>query len=504
MSLTRRKIISWVLVLLAALSWTAGQRLLRQTEGSMDGTVASTLESTLVSVTADTEPVEPADPLPTDPSGSSGEAPGTFRQQPLTGYLLSCAAAVLVLAAVLFFSRREPLLGPDGTALVGMLVGLIRQDLLTDTSRLDVLLYFVISAAVILSLLELWGWIRSGCRLSWCALQRIVKRCPSELSALLCLAGGVTGLSLGAGGFLLWALPGRYPISCGCLLIALGLAVGCLIRYGLDLHHLSRQLRALRNGVPMEVRPGAFEAEEAGLLALQEAHEEAVRTAVISERYKVDLIANVSHDLRTPLTAILGYSELLESQPLSPEGREQLRQLNRKAGYMRDLVESLFELTKVSSGAAECKKERIDLIRLLEQTIGLFDDQLTAASLQVRRHYRGETMPVITDGARMHQVFANLLGNAIKYALPGTRIHLEVGSDGESCTVRMVNTASYEMDFQPEEVLQRFARGDKARSTQGSGLGLAIAQTYTESVGGTFRITIDGDQFSAIVTLPEN
>ena len=249
---------------------------------------------------------------------------------------------------------------------------------------------------------------------------------------------------------------------------------------------------------------GAFAETEKKLLEMQAQHEEAIRTAVTSERFKVDLISNVSHDLRTPLTSILGYSELLQKETLSPEGQEQLSRLNQKAGYMRDLVESLFELTKVSSGVTESKKEKIDLIRLLEQTIGLFDDQLNTAGLVVRRHYPSNSMMVVTDGARMHQVFANLLTNAIKYALPGTRIHLEVAETVEHYRVRMVNTASYEMDFQPEEIVQRFARGDKARSTKGSGLGLAIAQTYTQSVGGSFRVAIDGDQFSAIVELPKS
>ena len=171
---------------------------------------------------------------------------------------------------------------------------------------------------------------------------------------------------------------------------------------------------------------------------------------------------------------------------------------------MRDLVESLFELTKVSSGVVESRKEQIDLVRLLEQTIGLFDDQLVNAGLTVKRSYSSDTIPVITDGARMHQVFANLLGNAIKYALAGTRIYLEVKETDRNYLTRMMNTASYEMDFKPDEIMQRFARGDKARSTKGSGLGLAIAQTYTESVGGTFRVSVDGDQFSAIVELPKN
>jgi signal transduction histidine kinase len=170
---------------------------------------------------------------------------------------------------------------------------------------------------------------------------------------------------------------------------------------------------------------------------------------------------------------------------------------------MKDLVESLFELTKVSSGVVESKKEKIDLVRLLEQTIGLFDDQLIRTGLVVRRNYFSDTILIITDGGRMHQVFANLLDNAIKYALEGTRIYLEVKETKDSYLVRMTNTSSYEMDFTPDEIMQRFARGDKARSTKGSGLGLAIAQTYTESAGGSFRISPDGDQFSAIVELPK-
>lgn len=125
------------------------------------------------------------------------------------------------------------------------------------------------------------------------------------------------------------------------------------------------------------------------------------------------------------------------------------------------------------------------------------------AGLAAKRSDPSESIPVITDGSRMHQVFANLLGNAIKYSLPDTRVYIEVRETPETCLVRMVNTASYEMDFSPEEIVQRFARRDKARSTKGSGLGLAIAQTYTQSVGGSFRVNVDGDQFSAIVELPK-
>ena len=183
------------------------------------------------------------------------------------------------------------------------------------------------------------------------------------------------------------------------------------------MRHLKEQLDRFQENEPIQVKDGAFSETEEKLLALQARHQEAIKTAVTSERFKVELISNVSHDLRTPLTGILGYSELLQKETLSPEGKKQLERLTQKAGYMSDLVDALFELTKVSSQAVESKKENIDLIRLLEQTIGLFDDQLNTAGLYVKRHYEADSAPVITDGSRMHQVFANLLGNAIKYAL---------------------------------------------------------------------------------------
>jgi len=279
------------------------------------------------------------------------------------------------------------------------------------------------------------------------------------------------------------------------------LSACCMYRGVKDLDHLTEQIHQVYQGKSGAVCHGVFEDCETQLTELFKQRDEAVQKAVTSERFRVDLISNVSHDLRTPLTAILGYGELLEKEKLSPEGTVQLKRLNEKAGYMRELVESLFELTKVSSGAERCKMDKIDIIRLLEQTLGLFDDQLGHAGVRVRRHYDADSVMVVTDGNRMHQVFANLIGNAVKYTLPGTRIHLAVRATGGECSIRITNIASYEMDFEPEEIVQRFARGDQARSTKGSGLGLAIAQTYTESVGGQFHVEIDGEQFSAVVQL---
>lgn len=301
-----------------------------------------------------------------------------------------------------------------------------------------------------------------------------------------------------------WGMTSAYfrmeMIMCGfCMLIALLV----VIRYVRAVAHMENQIGRLHQGLEPELRKDIYADTESMLADLKQARDQAIEEAIVSERFKVDLITNVSHDLRTPLTSILGYGELLCGETLSEDGRAWLAQLNGKAGYMRDLVDELFELTKISSGAITAKKEDFDLIKLLEQTIGLLEDKLQAQNLTVKRHYSAEHVVIQSDGAMLHQVFVNLIGNAIKYSPAHTRIHIRVTESAAGVTVRMSNIASYEMNFTPEEIVQRFARGDKARSTRGSGLGLAIAQTYTDAVGGTFHIEIDDEQFIAVVEIPK-
>ena len=239
------------------------------------------------------------------------------------------------------------------------------------------------------------------------------------------------------------------------------------------------------------------------LREVRRVQEEMIQKARVNERYRVDLITNVSHDLRTPLTSIIGYGELLKDEKLSPDGRENLEKLNQKSSYLREMVDAVFELSKVQSGALSGTREQIDLIRLLEQTIGEYDDDITEAGLSVVRHYKVSEAPLLSDGIFLNQVFANLLSNAVKYTMWGTRIHVEVTDTGEGYQVRMMNVASYEMKFDEDEILERFARGDESRNSEGSGLGLAIAKTYTEAVGGSFRITLQGDLFTAIIEVPK-
>ena len=522
MSLTRSNIIAWLLLLAAAVSWAEGRNMLQFAYNSAEVTtspVATTVlaepASTAIDPSTEITDADATEPgyLPStvieeapfgDIEGNREIQPSQSRGRRILGYALCLAAIASGFFGVFVLFAHKPLLGTDGALLLSAM------GYWFYSANGGTLVWIPVCFAFLLSAREIWSWILNRFDLKWCASLRLADRCRMPQLSMLVLLGAVilpvaAIISFSASYFYFrYIIPelANVPVIAVLILVAVT-EICCIWKYGADLHHLKRQLTNFREGKAISVGKGSFASDEALLQKIRTEHEQAVQAAVTSERFKVELISNVSHDLRTPLTSILGYGELLEKEVLTDNGKEQLTQLNRKAGYMRDLVDSLFELTKVSSGVLESKKEQIDLIRLLEQTLGLFDDQLTAAGLEVRRHYCADSVPVYTDGARMHQVFANLLGNAIKYALKGTRIHLEVKEHEEHYSIRMINTASYDMDFDPEQILQRFARGDKARTGQGSGLGLAIAQTYTESVGGSFRVAIDGDQFSAIACLPK-
>lgn len=414
-----------------------------------------------------------------------------------------CLVAGIVMAGMYIFSRQiAPFWGPEAD-LLGCVLAV--RALLFWTRfypGIQIQIFSVVSVMVLLtSIRGLFWWIFGKTPLGWSPVERTAvfaskgagKRGYVSVHLLACIAWTFCAAWLGLYGYL-WEAA---PFALGILLSFL-----CCRRFTNQVEHLQKQIRNLHENSSIEVEDGMFAESAQQLSLLRERMEEAVRTAVTGERFKVELISNVSHDLRTPLTAILGYGELLNREQLSEEGQRQLQKLNQKASYMRELVDSVFELTKVSSGAVAANVERIDLIRLLEQTLGLFDDELKSAGLQVRRHYYCDELFLMTDGSRLHQVFANLIGNAVKYALPGSRVHLHVAQEGDITSVRMTNISAYEMNFSPEEILQRFVRGDKARSSVGNGIGLAIAQTYTQSVGGSFRVEIDGEQFGAIVELP--
>lgn len=475
-------------------------------DGTMDGTVP---DVTTRIPEHDTE--KPA--LIGDESRAGSEAFTGSSSKPYfvlrtVSVILLVIGAVSAVFYIFVFSAQRPVFGADISLLLLFGSTILMVYFKSSSMPLRIPVMLCGTALSLAFLRELWGWIIHGAPLKWSAVHRLGRAVSSEhcsrymifqliwtlLSA--CCAAACILITVRRSAFILIPLSVIFAVMSVIPFLL-------LIRLCRDTDHLAEQIERLHRGDMAEAVSGVFENAEFRLIDMRRQRDEAVRSAVADERFKVELISNVSHDLRTPLTSILGYGELLTCEDLSPKGKMQLERLNQKAGYMRDLVDELFELTKVSSGTVQAKREQIDLIRLLEQTLGLFDDRLTGAGLAVRRHYVYDSIPVISDGARLHQVFANLIGNAVKYSMRGTRIHIEARDDGDCYTVRITNIASYEMNFSPDEVMQRFYRGDKARSTEGSGLGLAIAKTYSESVGGKFSVEVDGEQFSAVVSIPK-
>lgn len=236
---------------------------------------------------------------------------------------------------------------------------------------------------------------------------------------------------------------------------------------------------------------------------LREGVEQSVSSQAKSERLKTELITNVSHDLRTPLTSIITYTDLLKNPNLSDEERaEYIDVLDRKSQRLKTLIEDLFEVSKMSSGTMELYKQRVDLTQLVQQAIGEHAEKTAEIPLDFRVSVPEGPMPAVLDGQRWWRMIDNLIGNALKYSLPGTRVFVTLRETGGMAELIVKNITAYELNENVDELYERFKRGDASRHTDGSGLGLAIAQSIVDMHGGTMAINVDGDLFKVTVRVP--
>lgn len=224
-----------------------------------------------------------------------------------------------------------------------------------------------------------------------------------------------------------------------------------------------------------------------------------VERHVKSEKLKVELITNVSHDLKTPLTSIISYIDLMEREELTEVLKDYTQVLSMKANKLKEMVESLFELAKTSSGNAELKIVPMDMNRLVEQVLADMKDSVDKSGRKIKLDLDEGKLVFSADSGAMYRICQNLFDNALKYSMEGTRIFIKTICEDGRVELIIINTAGYEMDFNEEEIVERFARGDQARTSEGNGLGLAIAKTYTEAMKGEFTVSIEGDQFKTRV-----
>lgn len=238
---------------------------------------------------------------------------------------------------------------------------------------------------------------------------------------------------------------------------------------------------------------------------ISEATNAAVQNEIKNQRLKTDLISNVSHDLKTPLTSMISYLDILEKEGLdSPDAPAHLEVVKEKTERLKTLTEELFEAAKASSGNIPCEIEDIDIAALIDQSLAEMGDRLAKKKLKIKKNIKTDNTLVRADGKLLYRVFENLLSNISKYALDRSRVYIDVtepqGSPGR-LLVEVKNISKAELNISPEELMERFTRGDSSRNTEGSGLGLAIAKDLTTLMGGVFEIGIDGDTFKASILL---
>ena len=292
----------------------------------------------------------------------------------------------------------------------------------------------------------------------------------------------------------------------GLVLYSIGLYV-FLRKYG---EKIQKQHQVLWNAahemaegnlkVNIEEEMGVFEPLSKELERVQEGFAKAVREEAKSQNMKTELITNVSHDLKTPLTAIITYVDLLKQEGITEEQRTSyIETLDQKSQRLKVLIEDLFEVSKANSGNVKMDFMDVDVVSLMKQVRLEMEDKIMDSDLTFRWNLPEEKVILSLDGKRTYRIFENLLNNTLKYAMPGSRVYVDVQSTEKEVRIIFRNISATEMDYQAEQLTERFVRGDASRNSEGSGLGLAIVKSFVELQNGIFQIEIDGDLFKAII-----
>lgn len=241
---------------------------------------------------------------------------------------------------------------------------------------------------------------------------------------------------------------------------------------------------------------GVFEPLKGEITRIRNGFKKAVEEEVKSQSMKTELITNVSHDLKTPLTAIITYVNLLKKEGITEEERQNyISVLDQKSMRLKSLIEDLFEISKANSNNVTLHLMEVDIVSLMKQVKLELEDKISRSQIEFRFHIPEEKVVLVLDSEKTYRVFENLLVNIVKYAMPGTRAYVEIGDDGEKVEVSMKNISAAEISLEGRDLTERFVRGDEARNTEGSGLGLAIARSFVELQKGTMEVGIEADLF---------
>ena len=384
--------------------------------------------------------------------------------------------------------------------------------------------------------LRVWHWLPKAVRWVWNLAARIFRACWKLVLWTWNLVMGILGT--------VWGFVARWGKACGrwigrmygmlplmwqwlvaipllffLLLINIGSAspAGILLRMGIVLLatvYLASSFGTLLAGarrmcqgdlgtkVDDKMLVGCFREFADSLNGLSDVAVVAAREQLKSERMRTELITNVSHDIKTPLTSIINYVDLLQYPHTPEQEKEYLAVLSRQSARLKKLIDDLMEMSKAASGSLPVEITQVDAGEAINQALGEFADKLAAADLTPVFRQPEEPVLMMADGRLAWRAMSNLLSNAVKYALPGTRLYVDLSRAGENVVISMKNISREELNVSADELMERFVRGDTSRNTEGSGLGLNIAKSLMELQKGQLQLLVDGDLFKATLIFP--
>lgn len=371
-------------------------------------------------------------------------------------------------------------------------------------TSLALLIYYVLIRVIIINYNERTLFKNNITIKCWNYLSEIMTR-SSIIKTFLIMSGlyVISGLLL----FVVSAILNIFPIG---ILIGIILTIIYIVIFIKELIYLDKIIIGSKAATEGKLNCNI---EEKGRGHLRElAHDinnirdglrKSIESEIKSENMKTELITNVSHDLKTPLTSIINYIDLLKRENIESEtAKDYINILDKKSQRLKVLIDDLFEVAKATSGAMELNITKIDIVQLLKQSLGENDERFKNSNLSVKLDIPDTKIFINGDGQRLYRVFENLISNIVKYSLSNTRVYIQMYVDDENkVVIIMRNISAYELDFCANEITNRFKRGDSSRSTEGSGLGIAIAKSIVELHGGKFNIEVDGDLFKSIIRL---
>ncbi len=348
---------------------------------------------------------------------------------------------------------------------------------------------------------HLLKWLWKGAKFVMRGIRKLLDMLPVMWEWIL--AGGVLGLILVIiceSSTSHWYTV--FPMFLWCLVFA-ALVIYCGYCYGT----IYKGIRRMREGdlnekIDTKYMYGSFKTIAKNLNALADVITLAAEKQLKSERMKTELITNVSHDIKTPLTSVINYVDLLQQPHTEEEGKQYLEVLSRQSTRLKKLVEDLMDMSKASTGNVVVNIVQVDAVEAVTQALGEFSDKLDAAQLTPVFRTPDSQLHMLADGRLTWRVLSNLLSNVVKYALPGTRVYLDLMRLDKSVVLSIKNISREELNISADELTERFVRGDASRNTEGSGLGLNIARSLMHLQKGNLELTVDGDLFKVTLTFP--